>query len=105
MSLGTNRTTAEQDSAFIAILRAQWPHLGWWHQLSETWLIIDLSGKLNAGDIRDAAMKAFPGIYLMVTEAAGPFIRSGFARSSDFVWMTEQWDKTTSSHQTPRTQI
>jgi hypothetical protein len=87
--IGTNRTTAEQDAAFLNILRTRWPHLGWWHQLSETWLIIDLSGQVTTNALRDAAMEAFPGIYIMVVEAARQW--HAFGRTSDFKWMDEQW--------------
>lgn len=89
--IGTNRTTAEQDAAFVNILKARWPHLGWWHQLGETWLIIDYSDQLTPVELRDTANQAFPGIRKMVIEIGGSW--AGFAPVDDFTWMNEQWDR------------
>lgn len=95
--LGTNRTTQEQDAAFFKILRARWPHIGWWHQLGETWLFIDLTDTLRATDLRDAAKEAFPGIYLMVVEAKGPRNWAGYGTTAPpsemFTWMHKEWDR------------
>lgn len=93
--IGTNRTTAEQDSAFLNILRSRWPHLGWWHQVSETWLIVDLANTVTVVELRDAAMQAFPGIYIMVIEVNGSW--AGWGANSPpgdmFTWMRDSWDR------------
>jgi hypothetical protein len=92
--IGTNRTTVEQDKVFLNILRTRWPHLGWWHQINETWLIIDLSDELTVNALRDATHQAFPGIYKIVIEVPGhstPW--AGWGQGADFVWVNEQWDR------------
>lgn len=89
--LGTERTTAEQDKAFLDIIKDRWPNLGWWHHLSEMWLIVDLSDKLTAADLRDAATQAYPGINLLVLEAKGPGLWAGFGRADP--WMQTAWDR------------
>ena len=91
--IGTNRTTPEQDQAFLKILQARWPHLGWWHQLSETWLIVDLTGELTAIQLRDAANEAFPGIYKMVLDVGNPHNWAAFGRTEDFPWMRDEWER------------
>lgn len=91
--VGTNRTTTEQDNAFLSLVRARWPYIGWWHQLSETWLFVDPLDTLTSGALRDAATQAFPGIRLIVLEAYGPHLWSGFGRREEFSWMLENWDR------------
>ena len=91
--LGTNRTTAEQDTAFFTILRTRWPNLGWWHQLGETWLFIDATDTITVEDLRDAAKGAFPGISLIVVEAKGQHKWAGFGVGSSFEWMATNWDR------------
>jgi hypothetical protein len=90
--LGTNRTTQEQDAQFINILKTRWPNAGWWHQLSETWFVIDPADNLTADILRDAAKEAFPGIYLMVVEI-GTGRWSSFGSADSFPWMRGQWEK------------
>jgi hypothetical protein len=79
--------------AFHAILNARWPNLGWWHQISETWLIVDLTDTLTAAKLRDAAREAFPGIPLVVLETAGPVKWAGFGQPKDYEWMKGSWDR------------
>jgi hypothetical protein len=91
--VSTDVTTTEQDSTFLQLLKAKWPHLGWWHNLTESWLLIDLSNTVTAEMLRDVANEAFPGIHKMVIA-----IESGnwaaFGRVGDFEWMHNQWRKT-----------
>src|SRR5258708_6656697 len=91
--IATNRTTAEQDHTFVNILRARWPRLGWWHQLSETWLIVDLSGQLTTSDLRDAAKEAFPGVHILVLDASEPSKWSAFATPNECAWIRDEWDQ------------
>ena len=91
--LATSRTTEEQDRAFYALLRSRFSHLGWWHQLSETWLFVDLTDKATAADLRDAAMQAFPGVYLMAFEFTGKQTWAAFGPTNHNLWIKETWDK------------
>jgi hypothetical protein len=92
--LVTNRTTAEQDKAFFTILRARFSHLGWWHQLSETWLFVDLMDTTTAEQLRNAAMEAFPTVFLVVLEITGQHTWAGFGPTeSMFKWIRETWDR------------
>lgn len=90
--LGTDRTTPEQDRAFIDILNMRHPGIGWWHQLGEMWLISTHSDSLTTAELRDAATQAFPGVSLIVIEAAGPNCWSGFGTPKEFTWLSGSWD-------------
>jgi hypothetical protein len=96
--LATNRTTQEQDAEFYRILREQWPLMGWWHQVSETWLLIDLTDTVTVDDIRNAAKEAFPGIYVMVLQVVPvPGHWAGFGPQEKtpgdmFTWIRQSWD-------------
>ena len=92
--VGTSRTTPEQDAKFLQLVRARWPHVGWWHQVTETWLFVDLLGTATAAALRDVAMEAFPTINLMVIEIKGEATWAGFGpQNTMFPWMNETWDR------------
>lgn len=88
--LGTNRTTAAQDRAFLAILQERFPDVGWWHQLGETWLFVDHNDQLSTEVIREMAKEAFPDVYVMAIEV-GNGRWSAFGEMSDFEWMHDSW--------------
>lgn len=89
-------STPDQDAAFLQILKSEFPNVGWWHQLSETWLIGDPLNTVTSTALRDAAMRAFPGVHIMVVEATGPRKWAGFGPSNAmFKWMRESWDRDT----------
>ena len=88
-------STQEQDSEFVRILKAEFPNVGWWHQLSETWLIVDPSNTMTCTALRNAAMRAWPNVYLMVVEASESGNWAGFAPTQDFLWLKEWWKNLT----------
>lgn len=97
--VGTNRTTAVQDSAFLAAVRAKWPQIGWWHQVSETWLFVDPTGTATSPVLRDVARQCFPGVHIMVIQVPrGRTYWAGFgptagAEGDMFTWMRENWER------------
>lgn len=74
------------------ILRERTPNIGWWHNLSESWLIIDPVGILTCEQLRDAANDACPGIFNMVF-GLEENTWAAFGRMADFNWMRTEWDK------------
>ena len=91
--VGTNRTSDVQDKVFLTLIRARFPRLGWWHQLSEIWLFVDPSDSVSCIDLRDVATKAFPDIKLIVLEATGfPNLWAGFGQQEEYDWMASNWD-------------
>jgi hypothetical protein len=92
--VGTSRTTVEQDNKFLQLVRARWPQIGWWHQVSETWLFADLQHAVTAAELRDLAMQAFPTINVIVIEITGNTTWAAFGPSNTmFPWLKENWGR------------
>jgi hypothetical protein len=89
--VGTDRTTPEQDQAFYTLLRSRWPSMGWWHNLPETWLLIDPTNTLTVEILRDAAFEAFPGRCLIVIQVGPDSEWAGMKRGDNFDWVADQW--------------
>lgn len=85
-------STPQQDEDFARLLKAEYPDAGWWHQLSETWLIVDPSDKMTTSALRDLARRAFPGIHLMVVPAMRGWAGFGNAENM-FPWMRQYWNR------------
>jgi hypothetical protein len=94
--LGDN-ATAQQHEAFRLWLKTSYPYLGWWHRVTNTWLLVDLTGGITAAILRDAVMQTFPGVYNMVLEFAanGQSTWAGFGPNTGvvdwFAWIKENW--------------
>ena len=89
----TERTSEEQDQAFYAILHARWPQMGWWHNISETWLLIDPTDTITVDVLRDAAYEAFPGRCLIVIQVSADSTWAGMKRGNNFDWIEDEWSK------------
>lgn len=88
--VGTGRSTAEQDTSFYQSLIARWPLLGWWHNLPEMWLLVDLNDTCTSSEIRDIAKTAFPSLHLMVIEiSSGTW--AGVGDPNETKWMDQSW--------------
>lgn len=91
--VGTSRTTSEQDSAFLAAVRGRWPQVGWWHQVSETWLFADPLHTMTSVGLRDLAMQAYPTINIIVIEIDGYTTWAAFGPANTmFPWLRENWN-------------
>ena len=89
-----DNSNKEQDESFIAYIKEY--GLGWWHWLSNVWLIVDKNGKLSAGEIRDKLRLIYVGEHTMVIEMrANGDTWAGFGPKSDdknmFEWMKKNW--------------
>lgn len=83
-----------QDEAFIAYIKEY--GLGWWHWLSNVWLIVDSNGKLSAREIRDKLRLIYPGEHTIVLELSeNGDTWSGFGPKSEernmFEWLKTNW--------------
>lgn len=91
--LGTNRTTPEQESTFITLVKARWSDIGWWHQLSGIWLFVDPNDLMvDAVELRDIAKEAFPGVHLAVIDVPEGSTWAGFGPSQDLAWIHNWWE-------------
>ncbi len=96
--VATNLTTAQQDQAFYRILSERFGHMGWWHQVSQTWLLVDNTDTVTPTSLRDAATEAFPGVpmvVLQVVSVKGSWAGFGPLRGTPgdmFTWIDETWD-------------
>jgi hypothetical protein len=74
--------------------------LGWWHWISNSWLLRDHSGRLNSEIIRDKLLEIYPGTRNLVIELQGPSTNDtwhGFGPSGEeknmFNWLRDTWSK------------
>jgi hypothetical protein len=86
--------TKEQEAAFVEFMKSQ--KFGFWHWLSNSWLLVDNSGVSSATAIRDKVDEVFPGAYNLVLElAGGTDTWAGFGPQSDkrdmFKWIKDYW--------------
>ena len=91
-----DNTTKEQDKKFIEFIKEN--KLGWWHWLSNTWLISDSNGKLNAPDLRSKLKEFFPNNFNMVFEFGEDQERwAGYGTKNKdkdmFDWLKKNWTK------------
>lgn len=91
-----NNSTKDQEEEFIEFLRGK--KVLWWHWLTNTWLVIDSEGKLNASYLRGHIVKIFKQEHSIVFELknnedtwAG-FGPNGLDRNM-FKWIKENWKK------------
>lgn len=91
-----NGSTKVQDHNFIDFIKIQ--NVGWWHWLTNTWLIADRNGKLSASSLRDKAVSIFGHEHVLVIEINNSRDTwSGFGPSSEdknmFRWLKDNWKK------------
>lgn len=91
-----NGSTKKQEEAFIKFLGSQ--NVGWWHWLSNTWLISDNIGKLTASTLNDKALEIFESEHLLVLEINNTSDTwAGFGPSTEdknmFSWLKNHWKK------------
>lgn len=91
-----NGSTKEQENKFVEYINTQ--GVGWWHWLTNTWLIVDRNGKTSAGTWREKAVEIFEREHVLVIEISQQNDTwSGFGPSSDekdmFKWIRDNWSK------------
>ena len=57
--VGVNGMTEEEEKAFISYIRDK--RMGWWHWVSNFWLLVDPSEQIEVVDIRDVLIRVAPG--------------------------------------------
>ena len=87
-------STASQNEAFKAFIQRN--SFGWWHWLSNVWLLVDSKGISSARDIRDELANIFPGVHNLVLELReGDDTWSGFGTKTPdkdmFKWLKKNW--------------
>ena len=90
-----NPGTVDQDTAFTVWLASR--SLGWWHWLTGSWLVVDVSSTLTAATLRDAVDAAYPGLYNIVLGVSDGSDWAGFGINGGpqdmFGWMNDTWGK------------
>lgn len=87
--------TPEQDKEFKEWVNEQ--HFGWWHWLSQSWLITSTSTDMRAATLRDKATEIYDSTHLFVLELRGTVddTWSGFGPKSSsrdmFEWIKNNW--------------
>ncbi len=88
-------STPVEERAFIDWLTGKY---GWWHWVSNFWLISDSLGSLTAESVRDKLRECFPGALNFVIELredgetwAGA-VASGEVENAK-KWLNEWWNK------------
>ena len=90
------KSIKEQDKIFIDYLRNN--SVGWWHWLSNTWLISDPNGQLNSSILRDKLREIYNderNIIFEITNTQDTW--SGFGpiagEKNMFRWLKDNWKK------------
>jgi hypothetical protein len=90
-----NSSTPEQDGAFGAYIKAK--GLGWWHWLTNGWLLYSVSDDLTARQLRDDLKEIYPNVHMMVFElSSGTDTWSGLGPKEEgrdmFEWIRKYWE-------------
>lgn len=87
-------TTDQEDERFSAFLNEK--KLGWWHWLSNTWLLVDRSDLIKAQDLRDKIIEIYNGKNNLVLEIPDGGVWCGYGpktpNNNMFKWIKEYWE-------------
>ena len=89
-------STAQQDEAFTKELGTA---VGWWHWISDSWLIHDPHDRMDVQTVRDKVLTCYPKVRNMVFEirSDGTDSWAGYGPSSapqDMgEWLRKNWKK------------
>jgi hypothetical protein len=93
--VGIDSLTPEQDKEFVEYLQNQ--KCGWWHWITNLWLVSNRAGHLSAKEIRDEVIRLAPNARALVVEINEPGTWSGKGPNSKdlnmFEWLKETWEK------------
>jgi hypothetical protein len=89
-----DEATKEQDDQLRNYIKEN--GLGWWHWLSNSWLLSDPRGTLSASEIRDKINEIYDGVHTIVIELyKGGDTWAGFGPKTEkkdmFRWFHETW--------------
>lgn len=91
-----NSSSKEQNDEFLDWLKEQ--NTGWWHWLSNSWLISNSRGHLSAQEIRNKLNEIYRGSNNLVLELGEDYDTwSGFGPKGEdknmFGWIKKNWSK------------
>lgn len=66
--------------------------LGFWHQLSHVWLIVDRTNTHSVATLRDQFTRLVPGATLIVVAVEDPKAWAGFGPTPKFEWLGQVWE-------------
>lgn len=94
--IALDSSTDEQDKKHVAFIKEN--GLGWWHWITNTWMIVDNSGKFDAKKLRAELRKIYPGVNMMVFELSEEGDTwAGFGPNTEknnmFSWIKRNWKK------------
>jgi hypothetical protein len=95
--IAVNITTPESEKALTEFFTNY--GLGWWHWITNVWLVSDPNGRLTTSEIVDGIVRILPGIRNLVIELGidGSDAWSGVGpkeeKNNMFKWIQEQWNK------------
>lgn len=67
---------------------------GYWHQMTDVWLVADADISLTAADLRNALKTLVPRGTLLVMRIDDPRAWAGFGKPKVFEWLKTEWTKT-----------
>lgn len=81
-------TTAQQNAVTEYFRTTKY---GFWHYLSDLWLVTDVSNTLTAATLRDKLKDLVPGATTLVIQLDQPKDWAGFGQSNVFDWFKSTW--------------
>jgi hypothetical protein len=86
---------ADDEKAIINFARKK--GVGWWHRISNVWLIVDPNDKTSAEEIRDLLFDMSNSKVGLVLEGPAADLWVGFAAKDQaeetFTWLDKNWTK------------
>lgn len=86
-------TTARQRDAFTEYLQAEFKDSTVWHHMTTMWMIVDRTGKMQAGQLRDKAMELMPKAFVAVIQAK-PEYWGFYSPNAGSQWLHENIEPT-----------
>lgn len=78
-------TRAQRDAFTNYLLEQKW---GFWHHISNSWLVVDALNKCTAASIRDEIMKLMPRVSTIIVEAT-PTDYAGYSSKTGHEWLRQ----------------
>jgi hypothetical protein len=79
--------TVPQQNAIMNLVKA---NFGYWHWISNVWLLADAIGSDSAGSVRDKIRNVVPGCHFTVLEVH-PVDWAGYSDTRWWEWLHENW--------------
>ncbi|MEO8465821.1 MAG: hypothetical protein ABI640_10820 [Gammaproteobacteria bacterium] len=83
-------TAQEQDTVTKHL---QTTPYGFWHHLSDAWLMTDRTDKLTTVELRDQIHRLLPGKTILAVRMDDPNIWAAIGHAEQFKWLNEAWNR------------